>query len=213
MPFPPRDSSGRRNRSQDGSPAGGGVRAAVSNWRSAVGVTAAFVVLLWAVEIFDQVTPVHLDDDGVRPRSLSGLDGIAWMPLLHGGYDHLVSNTMLTIPLLFLTLLGSLRRGLLATAVIWGVAGCGTWLVAGTGTSHIGASGLVFGWLTFLILRGVYTRSPLQIVIGIALLASYGSMLIGVLPGQPGISWEGHLFGACGGVLAARLLRPRPAPH
>ena len=90
------------------------------------------------------------------------------------------------------------------------MAGLGTWLVAGAGTSHIGASGLVFGWLTYLVVRGFFARRPGQIVLGIVLFVMYGSVLWGVLPGQPGISWQGHLFGAVGGVLAARVTaRPR----
>ena len=78
------------------------------------------------------------------------------------------------------------------------------WLTAGAGSSHIGASGLVFGWLCYLLLRGVYSRQPGQLALGLLLLLLYGGLLWGVLPGQPGISWQGHLFGAIGGWLAAR---------
>ena len=162
--------------------------------------------MLWVVEIADQLTPgATLDDNGIRPRTDEGLVGVLLAPLLHGGWPHLVSNSGLALLLFFLVLVGDPRRGLLATSIVWVVAGLGTWLVAGAGTSHIGASGLVFGWLTYLVLRGFFARRPGQIVLGIVLFLMYGSILWGVLPGQPGISWQGHLFGAVGGVLAARL--------
>jgi membrane associated rhomboid family serine protease len=181
-----------------------------STWPAAAVASIGFVALLWVVEIADQLTPgATLDDNGIRPRTDEGLVGVLLAPLLHGGWPHLVSNSGLALLLFFLVLVGDVRRGLLATGIVWVVAGLGTWLVAGAGTSHIGASGLVFGWLTYLVLRGFFARRPGQIVLGIVLFLMYGSILWGVLPGQPGISWQGHLFGAVGGVLAARALGER----
>ena len=181
-----------------------------STWTTAAVASIGFVALLWVVEIADQLTPgATLDDNGIRPRADEGLLGVLLAPLLHGGWPHLVSNSGLALLLFFLVLVGDVRRGLLATAVVWVVAGLGTWLIAGAGTSHIGASGLVFGWLTSLVLRGFFARRPGQIVVGIVLFLMYGSVLWGVLPGQPGISWQGHLFGALGGVISARLLARR----
>ena len=177
-----------------------------STWPTAAVASIGFVALLWVVEIADQLTPsATLDDNGIRPRTDEGLLGVLLAPLLHGGWPHLISNSGLALLLFFLVLVGDMRRGLLATAIVWAVAGLGTWLIAGAGTSHIGASGLVFGWLTYLVVRGFFARRPGQIVLGIVLFLMYGSVLWGVLPGQPGISWQGHLFGAVGGVLAARL--------
>jgi membrane associated rhomboid family serine protease len=111
----------------------------------------------------------------------------------------------------FLVLASGLRRGLTATAIIWVIGGLGTWLVAPEHTIHLGASVLVFGWLVYLVLRGFFARRFGEILLGLVLLAGYGSLLWGVLPGQPGISWQGHLFGAIGGAVAARTLRHRPA--
>lgn len=177
-----------------------------STWPTAAAVSLGFVALLWVVEIADQLTPGGtLDDNGIRPRTDEGLLGVLQAPLLHGGWGHLISNSGLALLLLFLVLVGNVGRGLAASGIIWLVAGLGTWVVAGAGTSHIGASGLVFGWLTYLVVRGFFARSAAQIVVGVVLLAMYGSILWGVLPGQPGISWQGHLFGAIGGVVAARL--------
>jgi len=111
----------------------------------------------------------------------------------------------------FLVLVSGIARGLAATGVIWVVGGVGTWLVAPDNTVHIGASVLVFGWLTYVILRGFFARNAVQILVGLVVLFVYGGALWGVLPGQPGISWQGHLFGAVGGALAAWWLRPSRA--
>jgi membrane associated rhomboid family serine protease len=87
--------------------------------------------------------------------------------------------------------------------VVWVVGGVGTWLTGQPGSVHIGASVLAFGWLVYLLLRGVFSRRVGQVLLGLLLLTVYGGVLFGVLPGQPGVSWQGHLFGAVGGGLAA----------
>ena len=110
----------------------------------------------------------------------------------------------------FLTLLSGLARGLAATALIWVVSGLGTWLVSASNTVTVGASGLIFGWLVYLIVRGYFTRRPGQVVLGVVLLLVYGTALVGVFPGRAGVSWQGHLFGVLGGALAALWLSPRP---
>jgi membrane associated rhomboid family serine protease len=192
----------------------GGVSTSTSThtttWTTAAVASVGVGARLWVGGVADQLTPgATLDDNGIRPRTDEGLVGVLLAPLLHGGWPHLVSNSGLALLLFFLVLVGDVRRGLLATGIVWIVAGLGTWLIAGSGTSHIGASGLVFGWLTYLVLRGFFARRLGQIVLGIVLFLMYGSILWGVLPGQPGISWQGHLFGALGGVISARLLARR----
>jgi membrane associated rhomboid family serine protease len=99
----------------------------------------------------------------------------------------------------------------LVTAVIWVVGGVGVWLVAPAHTVHLGASVLIFGWLVHLMLRGLFTGRLREIALGVLLFLLYGGLLLGVLPGQEGISWQGHLFGAAGGALAAYLLSERDA--
>ncbi|WP_137293679.1 rhomboid family intramembrane serine protease [Nocardioides dongxiaopingii] len=168
-----------------------------------------FVALLWLVEVVDALADHRLDRYGVRPRSDEGLVGILLAPLLHGGWLHLEANTLPVLVLLFLVLATGVARGLQATAVIWVVGGLGVWLVAPSGTVHLGASVLIFGWLVHLVLRGVVSRRAREILLGVVLLVAYGSVLVGVLPGEPGVSWQGHLFGALGGALAAFLLAER----
>ena len=100
-------------------------------------------------------------------------------------------------------------RELAATAVIWVVGGLGVWLFAQPLSNHAGASVLIFGWIVYLVVRGFLNRRSIEIFIGVAVFLLYSSVLLGVLPGQPGVSWQGHLFGAIGGFLAARLLTTR----
>jgi membrane associated rhomboid family serine protease len=178
-------------------------------WRDAALVTGAFVALLWVLEIVDAATGHPLDAYGVQPRSEEGLVGVLVAPVLHFGFDHLVSNTVPVAVLGFLALVTGLARGLLATAIIWLVGGLGVWLFAGAQTTHAGASVLVFGWIVFLVVRGFLTGRTAEILIGVAVFLLYSGALLGVLPGQPGVSWQGHLFGAVGGAVAARTTSGR----
>lgn len=180
-----------------------------ATWVQAAVGTVAFVALLWLVELVDQVSGERLDAYGVRPRDGEGLLGIVVSPLLHQGWEHLSANTVPTLVLAFLTLVGGIARGLLVTAVIWVVSGAGVWLVAPSASVTIGDSGLIFGWLVYLLVRGFVTRSAGEIILGLVLFLLYGGVLLGVLPGQPGVSWQAHLFGAVGGVLAAMWISER----
>ena len=168
---------------------------------------AAFVGLLWVVQVVNWITGYGFNAAfGLIPRHVSGLDGVIAMPLLHGSFAHLLTNTP---PLLVMggLLVATATRALLAVnAAVIGLGGGLVWLF-GSSAIHIGASGLVFGWFGFLVARGFVDRSP--VTLGAALLVGflYGSILWGVLPGQPGVSWEAHLFGAIVGAAAAFLVR------
>jgi membrane associated rhomboid family serine protease len=165
-------------------------------------VVASFVALLFVVEGIDTLAGHTLDSEGVIPRDFSEWDNLIWYPLLHGGWAHLTSNAVPLLILGFLATSAGIKQFLQVTAVIWLTSGLGIWLIGSTGV-HIGASGLVFGFLVFLLVRGIFVGGYLQILVAVVVFAVYGAALWGVLPGQPGISWEGHLFGAIGGVLAA----------
>jgi membrane associated rhomboid family serine protease len=167
----------------------------------------AFIAVLWAVQGLNWATGYRLNPAfGLIPREASGLDGIVGMPLLHGGVGHLMSNTA-PLAVMGALLAATATRALAAVnAVIVGAGGVLVWLFASPGV-HVGASGLVFGWIGFLLARGAVDRSPVTLSAAALVGVLYGAALWGVLPGKPGISWEAHLFGALAGVAAAVLIR------
>ncbi|WP_375173865.1 rhomboid family intramembrane serine protease [Pseudooceanicola sp.] len=167
------------------------------------GALAGFVALLWVVQGLNWVTGYSFNRAfGLIPRHIGGLDGIVAMPLLHGSFAHLMTNTPPLLVMGGLLAATATRKLLAVNAVVVGLGGGLVWLL-GSSAIHIGASGLVFGWFGFLVARGVVDRSP--VTLGAALLVGflYGSILWGVLPGQPGVSWEAHLFGALAGAATA----------
>ena len=161
---------------------------------------------LYVIEVVDIVSGGALDRNyGIEPLQVDGLDGVVFAPLLHGNWAHLIGNTVPFLVLGFLAMAGGIRQFVVVTATIWLLGGLGVWLTGGNGI-HIGASGLIFGWPVFLLTRGFFARSGLQILLAVGLFFVWGGILFGVLPGQPGISWQAHLFGALAGLLAARLV-------
>lgn len=182
-----------------------------SEIRAQARVLGGFVGLLWVIHIVNAIVfQGGLAALGIHPRTLRGLLGILFAPLLHGSFAHLSANT---VPLLVLgaIVMQRRKRDLAIVSVISAlVGGLGIWLVGGSATVHIGASILVFGYLGYLLLRGVFERRVWSILGSIFVFFLYGGALWGVLPGQAGVSWQGHLFGLLGGILAARLLHTRP---
>lgn len=170
---------------------------------------AILLATIWAIEVVNVISGYALNQlFGLRPRSLGGLDGILFMPFLHGSLGHTVTNTAPLLILGGLLAATAQRLVLPASIIIVALGGLGVWLFGATAL-HVGASGLIFGWFGFLLTRGVMERQlvPLLAATGVAFL--YGTMLWGVLPGQPGISWEAHLFGAAAGIFAGYALRNR----
>lgn len=173
-------------------------------------ILGGFIALMWAVEIIDLLfLGGTLDRYGIRPRSITGLRGILFAPFLHGGLAHIAANTVPFLTLGWLIMLRETSDFFVVTAMTMIVSGLGTWLIGPTNSIHIGASGLVFGYLGFLLLRGYFERSVTAILFSIIVGSLYGGLIWGVLPLQYGISWQGHLFGFIGGVMAARLVGRR----
>lgn len=167
----------------------------------------AFVAVLWVLQAVNWITGYGLNPTfGLIPRYLSGLDGVIAMPLLHGSFAHLMANSP---PLLVMggLLVATTTRALLPVNAIVIVLGGGLVWLFGSSAIHIGASGLVFGWFGFLVTRGFVDRSLTTLGAALVVGVLYGSILWGVLPGQPGVSWEAHLFGAIAGAAAALLVR------
>lgn len=173
-------------------------------------IVGLLVAAMWVTEIIDLLPGTPFDSWGIEPRQLDGLIGIPLAPFLHSGFGHLMTNTLPFLILGGIIASSGIDRFFKVTVIVGLVSGFGTWLFAAPGTVHLGASGLVFGYLTYLITRGIFARNLLWLVGGALVFFVYGGVLWGLLP-RPGISFTGHLFGAIGGVLAAAVLHRRPS--
>jgi membrane associated rhomboid family serine protease len=183
-----------------------------SSRRSATRLLAAMVAVMWVVELINSVDSNRLDQAGIRPREIAGLDGVVFAPFLHASFSHLIGNT---IPFVILGATIALTEGMRlasVTVVVGLVAGLGTWLIAPGGIPTVGASGVVFGYATYLIGRGVFSRQLVPLAIGVAVGLVFGLTLLYSLIPRTGISWQDHLFGALGGILAARGSSGRNGP-
>jgi membrane associated rhomboid family serine protease len=170
-------------------------------------VLGSVVGILWLLEIVDALLlRGTLDGFGLAPRSLTSLPAVLVAPFLHAGFGHLLANT---IPFVVLGWMVMWRRTsdlfvvFLASAL---ASGLGVWLFGGANTIHLGISGVIFGFLGFLLARGYYERSIGAIGLAIVAFLLFGGILWGVLPLQQGVSWQGHLFGFVGGVVTAYVL-------
>ncbi|MDQ3768422.1 MAG: rhomboid family intramembrane serine protease [Actinomycetota bacterium] len=180
----------------------------------AFGPLLGLVAIMWIAEMVDVVLGGRLDGLGIEPRDTEGLVGVVLAPFLHAGFGHLIANTIPLLLMGFAIALSGLARVVAVTVIVALVSGLGTWLIAAAGTVHIGASGLVFGYATYLISRGIFSRNLVHLALGGVIVLVFGTVLLGGLLPEEGVSWQAHLFGAIGGVLAARLLTPdrkRPA--
>jgi membrane associated rhomboid family serine protease len=165
--------------------------------------------IMRVVGILDLLPVLHLNRHGIHPRSASGLPGILFAPFLHAGFGHLLVNSLPFVILGGVVLLGGVGVFWRVTIFVTLLGGLGVWLCAGPFTNHIGSSGLIFGYLGFVLARGFFEKSLTWILISCAIMVVYGGLLFGVLPIHAGVSWQGHLFGFVAGVGAARLMFPK----
>lgn len=165
------------------------------------------IAVLWLVEIADfLIFQGSLDSYGIRPHSTIGLRGIVLAPLLHGGFGHLMANTVPFLTLGWLTMIQETSDFYVASITSALIGGLGVWIFGAPNSVHIGASILIYGYLGFLLLRGYFQKNFPSIALSIFVAIAYGSFIWGVFPSQLGVSWQGHLFGFIGGAIAAKLV-------
>ncbi|APR87594.1 Rhomboid family protein [Minicystis rosea] len=169
------------------------------------------IALLWIIHLVNVLVGYRLSALGIHPRTLEGLWGVLFAPFLHVGFAHLIANSISLALIGSLVLMRRVRDFLTVAALSALTAGLGTWLIGGAHTVHIGASGVIFGLLGYLFSRGVFERKFWPILGSVIAFLLFGRALTGLIPGTSGISWEGHLFGFLGGILAARL-GAQPSP-
>jgi membrane associated rhomboid family serine protease len=184
-----------------------------------VGGLAAVMVIVQIVNSI--VAAPGLVQYGIQSRTVDGLVGVLFAPLIHVSWGHLLANLIPFLVFGVLLFVGGVRQFVAVTILVWLVSGLGVWLVGPSHTITVGASGLVFGWLAYLVARGVFTRNWGQIAVGLVLLVLWGGLFwTGIvstawqdLTGDTAVSWQGHLFGAIGGVLAAFLVARADKPN
>ncbi len=167
-----------------------------------------FVGVIWAAHLVNILTGHALSYFGIIPRTITGLRGIIFCPFIHQSFIHLTLNTAPLIILSGLVMLHGRRKFFEASVLIVLIGGLLVWLFARPG-SHIGASGLIYGYFGFLAAAAWYERDLKSILIAIFVVFLYGGLIWGVLPRLCRVSWEGHLFGMIAGVLVARILKKR----
>ncbi|WP_339135417.1 MAG: rhomboid family intramembrane serine protease [Candidatus Electrothrix sp. GW3-4] len=172
-------------------------------------IPVSLVCMIWAIYLLDLILPIQLNAYGIVPRTAGGLIGIPLTNFLHANLRHLINNTA---PLFVLSLLLSLFYRKIFFDVLIVIIGCGgllVWLLARP-ANHIGASMLIYGLAAFLISYGLLKRELVPVIVSLVIALVYGlGMLGGILPFHDFISWEGHLFGATGGIFAAHLFRKK----
>jgi membrane associated rhomboid family serine protease len=177
--------------------------------REGLVLLAAIVLLMWLVEAINSIDSNGLDGDGIHSRDIGRFWGIVTSPFIHASFQHLLDNTVPFVFLGFLIALHGAGRLLLVTGFIVVIGGLGTWVIGpGGSTSTIGASGVVFGYATYLMARGFFDRSIWELGVGLVVGVLWGAVLISSLVPHGGISWQAHLCGGIAGVLVAwRLSR------
>lgn len=189
-----------------------GFRAIVQQTKAQLTILGTFVALFWLVEIVDGLLfRGGLDFFGVRPRTVSGLWGILFGPFLHANIGHVLANTLPFLILGWFVMLQGIGTFFLVTLSTAVISGLGIWLIGPSGSVHIGASGLVFGYFGYLLLRGYFERSFASLAWSGFVILLYGGMIWGVFPQTRGVSWQAHLFGFIGGGLVAYRLAGRKA--
>jgi membrane associated rhomboid family serine protease len=165
------------------------------------------VALLWAIYLLNLVLPFDLRIYGIKPRSISGLSGLLLAPFLHYNIGHLFSNSLALAPLLFFSLTYSRQLTLEAVIFIALIGGAGIWIFGQSHTIHIGASGIIFGLIGYLLSIGFFRRELLALMVSLMVAFYYGWALFSLFVVLPGVSWAGHFFGFAAGALAGWLTR------
>jgi membrane associated rhomboid family serine protease len=177
---------------------------------SAVFVVGFALAIMWVLEVFAYVTDNHILTYGIRAHDITDLPHVFTAPFLHASFDHLISNSVPFAILGFLAALRGISKFLIMNVIVMVVGGLGVWFLGPSNGVTVGASILIFGYFGYLAGRGLFERRLTDILIAVVVGVLYGTAIAAsVVPNNPQISWQGHLFGLIGGVLAAWTLRRR----
>jgi len=175
-------------------------------WCKGIQLPLYIIGSMWMIHIAQVIMGVRFIGLGVYPRKLEGAIGILSAPFIHGSFQHLISNSVPLFFLITLLFLAYRRSSWIALTLIYIGTGIGMWLFVRP-SFHIGASGVVYGLVSFMFWTGVFRKNIRSIAISLAILFLYSGYIWGIFPGEPGVSWDGHLIGAIVGIMVAYLLR------
>lgn len=175
-------------------------------YQSKIYVILGLLLVFWVIEFINLFMGNSLNAYGIAPRQFSGLVGVFFAPFLHGGIGHIVANSFPFVIMGGLTILRGISFFFKISLFIIIASGLAVWVI-GNGGIHIGASALVFGYFGYLVARAFIEKSRKAIMIAAIVGISFGSMIFGVFPGMPGVSWEGHLTGFLAGIGGAWLFK------
>jgi membrane associated rhomboid family serine protease len=180
------------------------------SWTGALIVMASFGALLWLVQFVNAADDYQLDRFGVKPREIGGLWGLVTMPFLHASFGHMLSNTIPLVLVGWMLLLSGMRTWVTVTALVVVGGGALTWLLGPSHSVIVGASGMIFGWLGYLLARAYFSRKLKWIVVAVLVLIFFGTLLFGLVPSvNSDTSWQAHVCGFAAGIGAGALLHPR----
>ncbi|WP_211590117.1 rhomboid family intramembrane serine protease [Microbispora sp. H11081] len=181
----------------------------IAEARKAFWVMVGFLGLIWVVQLANWAADYSLSYSyGIRPWNLDALPGIVSAPLLHWSWAHIEGNSGPLFIFGFLAAYRGVRRFLGVTGLIAVASGLGSWFTADSATVGAGASGLVFGYFGYVLVRGAFDRHLIDIVIGMVMALCFAYQFTGLLPAE-GIGWQAHVFGFAGGILGGYLFRDR----
>jgi len=170
-----------------------------------------FPVLLWTIHLLSLLLNLDLTRLGILPRNFAGLLGIITSPMIHADFSHLISNTIPLVVLGWIIFFFYPKVSYLLFGIIYFFTGLLVWILARP-VYHIGASGIVYGFVSFLFFSGIFRRDNKSIALALIITFLYGGLVWGMIPGWKGISWESHLFGAFTGLVAAFLFKKIDPP-
>src|ERR1700760_3626252 len=181
-------------------------------FRDALIVMGVFLAVLWILQVANWADGYRLDTEfGILPEHVSRLPEIFSAPFLHFSWQHIEGNSVPLFVLGVLAAYRSIARFLIASLIIAVTSGMAVWLFQSGNELTVGASGLIFGYFGYVLVRGFFDRNLVDIGVGLVAGVLYWTILQVAIPGTPGVSWIGHVGGLVGGILAAWLLRSAPA--
>jgi len=181
-----------------------------NTWSGAMVAMLAVAGVLWVVQLVNAGDNYALDRFGLRARHLAGLWGVVTEPFLHASYAHLLSNTAPLVLIGWVLMRSGVRNWAIVTAVVIVLGGLATWLVGPSDTVIVGASGMVFGWLGYLLARAFFARKFQWVVEAVLVLFFFGTLLFGLLPNfQAHVAWQAHVSGFVAGVATGAVMHPR----